>query len=222
MKEGVFCVLAAGFLLVSSGAAEAKLFNHTWESFQKTEAALEKIDSENVRTNVMAAAVLHATNHQRREAGLEALKFSEGAQKAAAMQARIMRDRGSISHVNPEHPGLRTLEQRVEAAGIEYRFIAENVATAFGLEYEAGKPFFTRTEDGEEVYSYEPRGEAIPRHTYASFAEAVVGNWMESPGHRKNILNARAEQLGASCFPAKDERGMTRFYCAQVFYTPLR
>lgn len=227
MEHAGGAVLAALMLMVSVQGAERgnsrqSLFQQDWESFQKTEAAQQEVNPENVQTNLISAAVLHATNAQRKQNGLPVLKHSGGAQKAAAMQARIMRERGSISHVNPEEPKLRTLEDRVKAAGLDYQFIAENVATAFGLEYESGKPFFTRTKEGKEVYSYRPGGEPIPRHTYASFAEALVRNWMESPGHRKNILQEAAAYMGASCLPAKDEKGMSQFFCAQVFYTPLR
>ena len=214
--------LVLGFVFAGSGAAAVpeELLRGGWEEFKKSEAGQRKIDPEDLDTNLVAVAILHATNQQRQEQKLAPLQYHEGARKAAALQARIMQERGSISHVNPDQPNLRTLEDRVKAAGLKYQFIAENVATAFGIKYEAGKPFYPRTENGQEVFSYEPRGEPIPPHSYASFAEALVENWMSSPGHRKNILNEAAEFLGASCFPKTDETGMTKFYCAQVFFTP--
>ncbi len=33
-------------------------------------------------------------------------------------------------------------------------------------------------------------------HTYLSFADAIVDGWMRSPGHRANLLNKRAIELG--------------------------
>ena len=213
--------LLLGLMMVSSpGEISKDLVSGDWASFNKTTAAQKEIDPASLDTNILAAAILHATNKHRKEQRLEPLQFHEDARRAAAIQAGIMKERGSISHVNPQHPKYRTLENRVSAAGLKYRYIAENVATAFGLQYEAGKPFFTRSEEGEAVFSYEPRGKPIPQHTYASFAEALVNNWMESPGHRKNILSESAEFLGASCFPARDDTGMTKFFCAQVFFTP--
>ena len=224
-NASLWVLLPISVLLVSSfWAAHAAIPEHLlkgdWESFRQSDAGRKSIEPDALETNILAAAILHATNHHRRENRLEPLEFHEGARRAAALQAKIMRDRGSISHENPNQPKLRTLEDRVAAVGLDYRYIAENVATAFALQYESGKPFYTRSEGGETIFSKEPRGKPIPRHTYATFAESLVKNWMNSPGHRKNILSQSAKFMGASCFPARDGTGMTKFYCAQVFFTP--
>ena len=215
----LFCCPAEG---AQPGNSVERLLEGDWTQFQTLDAAREDLNPSAVRTNVLAAAVLHATNQQRQSHGLPALKFHEGAQTAAAMQARIMRDRGSISHENPERPELRTLQDRARAAGLRYRFVAENVATAFALQYESGKAFYSRQENGNTILSYSPGGKPIPRHTYASFAESLVQNWMKSPGHRQNILSQQATHMGASAFPkVNDEAGMTKYYAAQVFFTPI-
>jgi uncharacterized protein YkwD len=58
-------------------------------------------------------------------------------------------------------------------------------------------------------------------HTYLSFAEALVESWMQSPGHRKNILHKEQEYLGCACELARKTNAMETFYCAQVFFAPL-
>jgi uncharacterized protein YkwD len=90
------------------------------------------------------------------------------------------------------------------------------------LRYESGKAFYKRESGGKTVYSYRPEGGVIPPHTYESFARALVESWMNSAGHRKNILLKEAEYLGVSCMGAAAESGMPVFYCTQVFLAPLR
>lgn len=226
MRKGLVnlgCFALVWVIFIPCPAAErAQSEVYGWKQFTRLEAAQKEIDFRKVDTNLIAAAVFHATNAKRVEHGLKPLKYEKKAGLAAAIQSDIMRRRGSISHNNPETPRFNTLDDRARAAGLEYKLIAENVATAFGYAYESGRSFYARKEGGKEVFSYKPGGAPIRPHTYVSFAEALVKSWMESPGHRKNILLKDAEYLGASCLPEKRAEGMVRFYCTQVFFTPMK
>jgi uncharacterized protein YkwD len=141
---------------------------------------------------------------------------------AADIQSQIMKKRGSISHENPERPLYATLIKRVNSVGVKPGFAAENVATAFGLRYDSGRKFYKREERGKTIFSYTPEGPGMQPHTYESFARALVEAWMNSPGHRKNILHESAEYLGASCAPSLAKTEMPIFYCTQVFLAPLK
>jgi uncharacterized protein YkwD len=211
---------AAGLVICLVRSAAANYFDGTWDLFVQTPAAQREIDPSNVDSNLLSAAILHATNRQRVSNGLPPVNHSERARRAAGMQARIMRDRGSISHDNPERSSLKTLEDRAHAAGLKFRFLAENVATAFDRRYESGKPFYPRVEGDREIVSYSPEGPPIPRHTYASFAQAVVQSWMDSDGHRKNLLSTEPEFMGASALPDSEKAPLRKFFCAQVFFAP--
>lgn len=205
---------------IPSPAPEEKWFSMEAKKFLQSQEATQKIDLLNVDHNLLSAAVFHETNQARQKHDLRPLKYKKEVWQAAALQARAVARGGWISHTQKVKE-LRTPSKRLEFTGLQPKFAAENVATTFGLQYEGGKPFFTRIEDGQEVYSYEAGGDPIPRHTYASFGEALVESWMNSPGHRKNILSEPPEFLGCSSLQGKDERGMPVFFCAQVFFTPL-
>lgn len=215
------------FTALLAGAAEQlspkDLYNKPYSAFQSYGPAQKVVPVGEFDTNLLAAAVFHETNRRRELQGLPALSFNPGAQEAAAMQARIMAKKGKISHDNPEHPELKTLQDRVRKAGLTPQFAAENVATAFDIQYESGRTFYERVENGRTIASYTPKGKSIPRHTYLSFAKQLLDGWMNSPGHRKNILHKSAKSLGASCVPGVESGSgpMRTFYCAQVFYTPL-
>lgn len=207
---------------VGAGAQPSGQPDLSWNNFSRLEAARKEIDLRKPNTNLLLSAVFHATNAQRVQHGLKPLRYDKRAERAAALQSGIMRDTGRISHENPHSRNYRTLEDRAKAARLDFRLIAENLATAFGYNYESGRSFYTRKERGKEVFSYKPRGEPIRPHTYISFAEALVDGWMRSPGHRKNILLKEAEFIGISCVPAKKTEGMATFYCTQVFFTPMK
>ncbi|HYE33477.1 MAG TPA: CAP domain-containing protein [Methylomirabilota bacterium] len=215
----VICVLALA--LGNALQAAVQQAEVTWATFQQAPAAQARINLTKIDTNLLNAAVFHATNAEREKAGLPLLKYHQGAAAAAAIQSRIMNTRGTISHDNPENPRFRTLGDRAKAAGLNFRYLAENVAVVFGRDYESGRGFYVREEQGKKVLSYTPEGEAIQPHTYAGFAANLVKNWMNSPGHRANILRTDPQCLGVSCHPEKDRTGLVKIFCTQVFFTPL-
>jgi uncharacterized protein YkwD len=55
---------------------------------------------------------------------------------------------------------------------------------------------------------------------------AVVGNWLKSPGHRRNILDCRMKETGIALVyqpddrPLRGSRQALRYYWVQVFATP--
>jgi len=132
-----------------------------------------------------------------------------------------MKERGTVSHEHPDNPRYQTLKERLSSVGLKPRFAGENIALTFALQYESGRPFFVRTQNGQKIFSATPDGPPIPPHTYLSFAQELVTQWMRSPGHRENILHADAKFLGTASRPARDDSGMPIFYSCQVFFAPL-
>ncbi len=233
MKSTAFLsllLLVAGWVPCSAGPALSphelkplQLFtDHPPEAFRQLDQARQNIDLANINFDLLSAAVFHETNQRRAKEKLPSLGHDAKLCEAARMQAEIMANRGTISHVNPERENKKTPADRLRLAGLEPAFSAENVATSFGLAYTGGQLFFTREEQGKKVFSLESGGEPIRAHTYVSFAGALLDLWMESPPHRKNILSTKPQFLGASCRPGVNTMGMPVFFCAQVFYTPLK
>ncbi len=178
------------------------------------------IDVTHFRGEVAARAIFEESNHRRAGAGLPQLSPLSGAQTAARWQAQYMAQAGAISHVNPNDRSRRTLEDRIRAAGITFRFIAENVALNFAIDYEARRPMYRRREpSGEVLFSYTGDGPPLRAHTYASLARAVVRQWIDSPGHRQNLLSREAKYLGCAAAPGRQDKsgGLGNIYCAQVF-----
>ncbi|MEO0653955.1 MAG: CAP domain-containing protein, partial [Pseudomonadota bacterium] len=60
------------------------------------------------------------------------------------------------------------------------------------------------------------QGQQIPPHSYASLAQRVVTLWLDSPGHRRNILAPNVSAMAAgTAFSQSDTCG--DFWITQVF-----
>lgn len=186
--------------------------------FEASRAAKAPLDFEKLDQDLLSAALLHESNRRRTAQGLPALKDHPKARAAAATHARSMAKHQFIDHLNPHSREARELPDRIRLAGMDPSHAAENLAMGFGWQYEGGRDFYTRIENGKEVYSYTADGPPIPRHTYLSFAKDVVDQWMNSPVHRKNLLDARVEYVGAVGYLAEKNEGMEEIYCVQVFF----
>ncbi|MFP4511143.1 MAG: CAP domain-containing protein, partial [Spirochaetaceae bacterium] len=152
------------------------------------------LDFENMDLKLLQAAIRALTNRERAAHGLAELDHDHSLEQAAEEHSRAMRDRGFFSHTSPV-PGRRTVGDRVTAAGFRGTGFGENIATSFGIQYEAGRQVFVPSQNGG-YFSYEFQGAPIPPHSYLSAAEVVVQQWMDSPGHRANILRPEFRYIG--------------------------
>jgi uncharacterized protein YkwD len=191
------------------------------EAFRTNAAVQKRIPFPGADLDLLSAAIHHETNRRRVAHRLPPLEPHPQARAAAALQSEVMAAEGFVGHVDPVHPERRELQDRIKHVGLTPSYAGENVALAFGRQYESGRGFITEREGGQTVYRYTPGGPPIEMHTYDSFAVALLNYWMESPGHRENILRRRPRFLGCGAAPARNEVGMEVFYCAQVFFTPL-
>ncbi len=199
-------------------SAPASLYAMTPAQFATSERAKESLDMEHVDADLMSAAIFHETNKRRAENHLPALRHLAKLDAAAAMHAKDMAEGGWLEHENPNDTKKRTPRDRVKLAGLDPSFIAENIATEFAIKYESGKPYYPM---GNGNASSTPNGPAIPHHTYVSFAKALLDDWMNSPGHRQNILSSEAKSLGTAAYPAKaKDDEIPQFYAAQEFSAP--
>ena len=195
-------------------------FGTSVEAFQNLPATAARIDFGNINPPLLDAAVFHETNRRRAGKRLPTLGFSKQARECARTQADAMLRTRQVTHENPE-AGKRTLADRVASVGFKPRFYGENVAMTFGIRYQPGTRFYPRVENGIRIASTTAGGPPIPRHSYRSFAESLVDQWMDSAGHRRNILSKFPTLLGVSCLLLRDDEGIAKFYCSQVFLAPV-
>lgn len=106
------------------------------------------------------------TNASRAEAGLQGLKTSEILDQAAQGHADDMLARGFYDHVTPE--GDTPFDRFIAAGGNTWAVSGENIATC----------------------------EGCPSPPDVGRVRVFHEGWMQSPGHRKNILSEGFESFG--------------------------
>ncbi|HAC60219.1 CAP domain-containing protein [Parvibaculum sp.] len=135
----------------------------------------------------LSAAVLQAVNDYRADRGLARLAPDAGLQRVAAVHAADMELRGFFGHFNPDGQGPR---ERVAAVEPEFSGrVAENVQVLDGSTYAAMSD--------------------------AELAKTLVGKWIESPMHRKNIKAPEMTESGVGI-----ARQGNRIVAVQVFAGP--
>ncbi len=164
------------------------------------------------------AAIFYVTNEIRIKNNLKPLTYSPELEISAWNHARSMVKGNFFSHYNKAEKKRYSPDQRGALAGISNPHLAENIADTFGIRYDPGARVYILDKE-KGIFSYEADGKPIPNHTYLSFAESVLEIWMNSPGHRANILSKDALQMGCGAYYYEDDNfyHIARFKAVQNF-----
>ncbi len=139
----------------------------------------------------LADALRVETNRVRRDYGLAPLQASRALEAAAADQASYMALMQQAGHGNVFR-GQATVLDRVLRHGLRPVSVSENVAA---------KP---------------ARSEGTPLSS-AALAARLVAAWLDSPGHRANLLDPRATHLGCAAHIARVLGRADYVFGVQVF-----
>lgn len=138
----------------------------------------------------IARKIHRLVNEQRTQNGVAALEIDQGVTSAATKHSKNMASTGTFSHV-------------IDGKNAGDRLRDENVSfTAWG----------------ENIYFGWCQMNGKPAYDVHDFAQDAVSGWMNSPGHRKNILNPDFTHTGIGIATiARDGKGY--MYATQVFIT---
>lgn len=158
-------------------------------------------------------AVLVEVNRVRCNAGLAKLLGGTASLRAVSRgHSNWMARNGKLSHSGGRETG-RTFSQRLRLAGQTGVAGSENIAVL--PRYRFGQKPFT-VHDRRACLFSSGNGPSIPPHSYSSLAKAVVTLWMDSPPHRRNILDRNARTMVAAVAFSND-RTCGKFWVTQVF-----
>ncbi|MDS0296648.1 CAP domain-containing protein [Halogeometricum luteum] len=136
-----------------------------------------------------------AVNARRSEEGVSTLQYSADLQEVAVSHSEDMAEDGYFAH---DSPSGETMEDRYEQFGIDCRLSGENIAQTWYKEH-------VQTDDGEQYYD-----------TNKALAEGIVTQWMNSPGHRENLLRDRFSKEGIGIAVVEVDDG-TKVFATQNF-----
>ncbi len=133
-------------------------------------------------------------NDARKANGQEHLQLDE---KLSAVARAHSEDMAKVGYFDHKDPAGRSVRQRVELAGIGCRVVGENLFQ---------NNLYTRVliVNGRETHDWS---------TMEQIASTTVKGWMDSPGHRDNIVSKDYKQGGMGVAISKDDK----VYVTQVF-----
>lgn len=178
----------------------------------------KRLDFTKIDYPLLNAAVFYETNLRRKENDLPTLEFSPALEKVSSDHSKEMVRLEFYSHTSPVK-GRETPVKRMEYIGISNAYSAENINVGFGIMYKSGQPVYPPSENKSNFFSYTQNGPPILPQTYISIASEVVESWMNSPGHRRNILNENLKYMGIGSAHYKDAKAhkMDKFKFTQSF-----
>jgi uncharacterized protein YkwD len=177
------------------------------------------LDVANFDRALMTAAIFHETNRVRLELKLPVFRTLPKLDEAADLEAAVGKVYQPPSHTNP-FPLIGSPAARVKYVGLEASRVAENIALLSIYEVDPNVGVGVALRGGRKHF-VDPRTQAdLPPTTYRRFAARVVQAWMNSPGHRANIVDPNLTCLGCSVQPTINILGVDNLFCVQVFFTP--
>jgi uncharacterized protein YkwD len=197
LGHGLPILLALALLnTVSSARAQKAQWSsddykrYDYERFLAGSLADQPIEAGSIDYPLLNAALFYATNEQRAAHKRPLFKHSPACERAAFGHSRDMVQHQFFSHTSVVK-GKEYFGQRMAMEGISGGSRAENIFNKYGY---------------------------VPI-TYAEFARKTVKGWMESPGHRDNILNRAYRYLGCGAYyhEARSTNRFLRFMCTQNF-----
>ncbi len=161
----------------------------------------EPIDLQSIDYPLLHAAMFFESNRARVENELPPLEWNLHLEITAYNHSLFMVDEFEFAHYSGSSR-RRSPRDRAELAGVANPQIQENLGINFALDYVSNTPFYVH---GDGVFSYDNNPDNPLRVlSYHEFGMRAVRLWMSSFGHRRNLLNERAVQLGTGAFFFRD------------------
>ena len=181
-------------------------------SVQRVAGEEKSISYKKLNQAVLDAAILAQVNFYRCKHGLPKLTPASGLRKQASKHSMWMARSGKLSH-KASSGTSRSPKGRLKSSGLKYKTGAENIGVM--RLYNVDNRRFLIRSSGKCVFTT-PSGEPIGRHSYRSLAQLAVREWMESPGHRRNILRRNLRHTGAGGGIRPNSQ-----HCGAVFLTQI-
>jgi uncharacterized protein YkwD len=171
--------------------------------------------------DLLAAAIFHETNRVRLLERLPALPALAKLNAAAEIQSHVGIVSRPPSHTNP-FADISDPFNRVSYVGLKPYYVSENIALVSIYNVGGGSEFGVARLRGKNTFVDLKTGQELQVHTYDSYARMVVRAWLDSPGHRKNLLDPTVKFIGCSVYPSTGNYGEGLIFSVQVFYTPKK
>ena len=166
MKNFLFLPILLLFVNISFGQSLWKVEDYEkWDhrNFRQNQSFNEPFSISNPDYLLLDAALFFITNEERSKVGIPPMRYHKFLEVAAYNHSLKMATTGFFSHYNSIDVSRKSTGDRGKLAGITNPYIAENI-----------------------VYNYNCLENGS---TYMQVAALLIKQWMNSPGHKENILS---------------------------------
>lgn len=187
------------------------------DDFFKRPELQQRIGKTSFNLPLLEAAVFHQTNRQRAGNKLPIFKYGRALNLMARRHSTEMAALQFFDHFSPT-PLNATLADRLRNVGLVNVTAGENIAVLPAKEMGSGHYITHDPIDGNEKWYDEQTGKLIDFYTYFDLAATVLTQWMNSPAHHANIVDAHYLFLGVGIARGPyDESKQDSFYMTQNF-----
>ena len=176
-------------------------------------AAYQTVDPANIKQSIIDAAIRHYSSRARCENGGLSFSGDERLLEVARDHSADMARLDFFAHESTVS-GKESLGDRFGLGGVTYRAGAENLASVSLFNFPPNVRFQV-IDEGRCLFRDPQTRTLYQRQNYAELAQNVVDSWMDSPGHRANLLSPKYSRMGSGI--AIDLRNND--YCGQVYAT---
>ena len=176
MKQTIllFTVLLASIVLNSQVRLnewnDTCYYNYNSSSFKSLTIVNQEIDADSIDYNLLNAAIFYRTNEERLAFRKKEFMHSPKLEKAAFEHSKDMVNYNFFSHSSPV-AGKKSMSDRIKAVGVQYSSIGENICYL-----------------------------SKQNPTYWELADELLITWMDSPGHKSNIINPAFKFMGCGAY----------------------
>lgn len=163
------------------------------EEFLNSSLFNSTIDLKSIDVELIELGVLHLSNSYRQKKGKLPLRYNAPLSDAAYLHSEQMEIFDFFDHVNRRNKQLSTMDRRAAAAGYtNYQTLAENI-------------YYGAIDISQPV-------------SYYALCETIVSAFIESKGHRLNLLASDVNDMGCGLhFEKSLKQGYWYFYFTQDF-----
>lgn len=163
------------------------------EEFMNSSRFNSAIDLDAVDHYLIEMGVLYLSNEYRQKKGKQALAYNTNLSLAAFLHSEQMQSHRFFAHVNKRNKQLSSMDKRATAAGYHaYQTLAENI--------------------------YYGAVDISNPQTYRELCSSIVDAFIQSKGHRVNLLATDVHDMGCGIsFEKEIKQGYWYFYFTQDF-----
>ena len=185
-------------------------------AFREFKPFNEDIDIKHPDYRRINAAIYWVTNETRAKNGCTSLKFLPELEYAATIHSDDMVKYNFFDHYNNYARNRRSPDDRARIAGIVNPAMAENIIEGYLLRYQNNSSVRAA---GPGEFTDPGSGIPLAPHTYLSLADELVSRWMDSKGHRKNVLSEDAVEtaVGVIVYLDAEFNDMPSVMATQLF-----